>query len=85
MLMLKERLQVLIDTSQRDRLQEEADRRGTSVATLVREAIDHTFPPRALTRAEAVARFLDAEPMELGDPDELRVELDAIRARELPV
>lgn len=38
--MLTERLQVLISQDQRRRLEAEAQRRGASVATVVREAID---------------------------------------------
>jgi predicted DNA-binding protein len=40
MSMLRERLQVLVSEEQRQRLETEAARRGTSVATVVREAID---------------------------------------------
>jgi predicted DNA-binding protein len=38
--MLTERLQILISPEQRRRLEAEAQRRGSSVATVVREAID---------------------------------------------
>ncbi|MHB8619000.1 MAG: hypothetical protein ACYDAG_05395 [Chloroflexota bacterium] len=41
--MLTERLQVLISTDQRRRLEGEAKRRGTSVATLIREAVDAQY------------------------------------------
>ena len=40
MSMLTERLQILISPEQRRRLEAEAKRRGSSVATVVREAID---------------------------------------------
>lgn len=43
MSMLTERLQVLISPDQRRRLEAEAERRGTSIATVVREAIDTTI------------------------------------------
>jgi hypothetical protein len=43
MSMLTERLQILISPEQRRRLEAEAQRRGTSVATVVREAIDATL------------------------------------------
>jgi glutamate-1-semialdehyde aminotransferase len=38
--MLRERLQILVSTEQRRRLEAEAKRRGTSVASLIREAVD---------------------------------------------
>lgn len=38
--MLKERLQVLVTAEQRQRLESEAQRRGTSVGSLIREAVD---------------------------------------------
>jgi hypothetical protein len=50
MRMLDERLQVLIGREQRERLEREAGRRGTSVAALAREAIDLTFPPKMWRR-----------------------------------
>lgn len=41
--MHKERLQILIEPEQRQRLEMEAKRRGASVAALIREAIDARF------------------------------------------
>lgn len=38
--MLKERLQILVSADQRRRLEREARRRGTSVASVIREAVD---------------------------------------------
>lgn len=38
--MLNERLQILISSDQRRRLEQEARRRGTSVANVIREAVD---------------------------------------------
>ncbi len=41
--MFKERLQVLVSAEQRRCLESEAQRRGTSVASLIREAVDVHF------------------------------------------
>jgi len=40
MSMLNERLQIMVSEDQRHRLEEEARRRGSSIATIVRDAID---------------------------------------------
>jgi hypothetical protein len=81
MSMLVERLQVLIGREQRARLEREAALRGTSVATLVREAIDLAFPPSLPRRRSAADAILDAEPMPAPDLDDLRHELDELRGR----
>lgn len=82
MSMKSERLQVLIDTAQRERLEQTASSRGVSVAALVRDAIDVVYPPRAPARAAAAAAILEAEPMEVPDVQELRAELDRMRDSE---
>lgn len=38
--MLRERLQILVSSDQRRRLEREAQRRGTSVASVIRDAVD---------------------------------------------
>ena len=81
MSMLNERLQVLIAREQRERLEREAAIRNTSVATLVREAIDLTFPPTLPRRRGAADAILDAEPMPAPDLVDLRHELDELRGR----
>jgi predicted DNA-binding ribbon-helix-helix protein len=81
MSMLDRRLQVLIDEERWERLTEEAERRRVSVAVLVREAIDERYPDQAAVRRAALRRVLQAEPMEVPDPEELRKELDEIRGR----
>lgn len=83
MSMFDRRLQVLIDPLQHERLAKEAERRKVSVGTIVREAIDARYPSDAEERRAALRRALDAEPMEVPSPQELRAELDEIRGREL--
>ena len=61
------RLQVLLDEAHYARLEHQAARRGTSIATLVREAIDTAFPVDGLDRTEAAHRVLDAAPIQVSD------------------
>lgn len=81
MLMKSERLQVLIDTAQRERLEKTAAARGVSVASLVRTAIDVVYPPAATERARAAAAILAADPMDAPPVAELARELDDLRGR----
>jgi hypothetical protein len=83
MSMLDRRLQVLIDEDRWSRLEREAGRRGVSVAVLVREAIDERFPGDADERRTALQAILNADPMDVPDPEELGDELQAIRGRRL--
>ncbi len=73
---LNHRLQVLLDDERLARLVKEAERRGSSVATLVREAIDTAFPAEGLSRVDAGRALLDAEPIEVGDWSELKDEIE---------
>ncbi|MGA8208509.1 MAG: antitoxin [Candidatus Dormiibacterota bacterium] len=79
MSMFDRRLQVLIDDARWDRLEREASRRGVAVAVLVREAIDQQIPQDAEERRSALQAILDAEPMAVPQPRQLREELDQIR------
>lgn len=82
MSMYSERLQVLIDREQRNRLETVAAERETSVATLVREAIDLAFPARHEVRAAAGARILAAPEMDVPDDvGDLLHELDELRGQ----
>lgn len=81
MSMKTERLQVLIETEQRERLERVAARRGVSVASLVRRAIDVAYPSGLEDKASLAAGILAAEPMDVPDSDDLRAELDLIRGR----
>lgn len=81
MCMLHRRLQVLIDDDRYDRLAVRAAERGTSIATLVREAVDLAFPRLDPNRAAAAESILAAAPMPVPEPAELRAELEELRAR----
>ncbi len=78
MSMLSVRLQVLIDQERANRLDEEARRRGVSVAAIVRDGIDAVLPggPTRAERMAALARIKAVPPLENPpDPDEIRAML----------
>lgn len=72
---LDRRLQVLVDAARYERLERTAQSRGTSVATLVREAIDIAYPVDG-GAAEAAAWFLSRPPLDLGDWDDAKREIE---------
>jgi hypothetical protein len=78
---LEHRLQILLDDERHRRLVSAARERGVSVATIVREAIDRGLARPDARRRSAAARLLEADDMPVGDPRELREELDALRGR----
>jgi len=80
-MLLTRRLQVLLDEARYERLAARASARGASVATLVREAIDASFPAVEPRRAAAAAALLAAEPMPVPDLAALKAELDDERGR----
>jgi predicted DNA-binding protein len=79
--MLTRRLQILLDEERYRRLAAVAADRGTSVAAVVREAVDRGLMQPDAQRRAAAARLLEAEDMPVGEPQELRRELEELRAR----
>jgi hypothetical protein len=81
MCMMNHRLQILLDDERYQRVVGEAARQGTSVAAVIREAIDR-LPVGLEARRVAIAAILAAAAMPLpAEPAELRRELDAAHAR----
>jgi hypothetical protein len=79
--MLDHRLQILLDDERYRRVAREAERRGTSIAAVIREALDR-LPTESETRRTAIDAILQADSMPVpADPAELRHELDAARDR----
>ena len=78
MCMLTHRLQLLLDDERYERVHALARQRGTSVATVIREAIDRGLPATQRRRSAAARRILGAEPMPV---EGLLAELDDLRAR----
>ena len=81
MCMLNRRLQILIDEPRYRRLQSEARERRTSVAAVIRDAIDQVFPAGLSRRSTAARVVLGAEPMAVPEIDELRAEREAAHTR----
>lgn len=82
--LLTRRTQILLDEERHARLSEEAKDRGTSVAELIREAIDYRFPVTSSDRRAAGAEFLrlsEEEPMFDLSPEEVRAEILSMNER----
>jgi hypothetical protein len=63
---LTRRLQVLIEERRFAQLEHIARERGTTVAALVREALDQVYSQQPLTPQAAAERFLAREPIDVG-------------------
>jgi hypothetical protein len=79
--MLNRRLQILIDEPRYRRLRAEARERRTSVAAVIRDAIDQVLPAAGSRRARALRVILSAEPMTVPEVEELRAEREAAHTR----
>jgi hypothetical protein len=79
--MPRERLQILVSSEQRRRLEAEAKRRGSSIASLIREAVDAQFG--AVTPADRLQAVADIRAMRgrFLSPDELNRLCNAERDR----
>lgn len=78
---LDHRMQLLLDEDRYRRVSELARQRGTSVAAVIREAIDRGLPSPDRRRFAAGRRLLDAEPMPVPDVPDLLEELEDLRGR----
>ncbi|MEX2236239.1 MAG: hypothetical protein WEB00_01700 [Dehalococcoidia bacterium] len=76
-------MQLLITNAQYLTLRERAKITGASMGALVRQAISSYLECDEGRRREAANRILAAEPMQVGNPEELRAELEEMRARNL--
>jgi hypothetical protein len=82
--MYNERLQILISKEQRRLLEREAKRRGASVASVIREAVDDRLG--GVTREDrigAVERIAAMEALPFMAPDELNRLIDDAHAAEI--
>lgn len=81
--MLERRVQILLDEGRYRKVENEARRRRTSVAAVIRDAIDELPTESDLERRRAsLDAILAAEPMPVpSDPGDLRRELDEAHDR----
>jgi hypothetical protein len=78
---LDRRLQLLLDDERYRRLSAAARVRGTSVAAVIRDAIDRALPSDLERKRRAADELLAADPMPVpATVEELKAELDEIRA-----
>lgn len=80
MCMYERRLQILLDEARYRRVAARARERNTSVAAVIREAIDLALPADLAKKRAAAKAILEAEPIHVPDVAELKAELDEIRA-----
>ena len=77
---LDRRLQLLLDDARYRRVAAAAAERKTSVAAVIRDAIDLALPAESTRKRRAAWRQISTLPLvPLGDPEELKAELEEIR------
>jgi hypothetical protein len=77
---LDRRLQILIDDARYHRLAVAARERGTSVAAVIRSAIDEAMPQDAEAKRAAWRTISRADAMPVPEPEDLKAELEEIRS-----
>jgi predicted DNA-binding protein len=82
MCILTRRLQILLDEERYARLERAAQKSHRSVAAAVREAIDLAYPADLEEKRQASDAILSAPQIEVPDIEELKRELEALRAGE---
>ena len=73
---LTRRLQVLLDEERYAWLERVAQEQGTTVAALVREALDRAYPVGGLRADVAADRFLARSPVDLGSWEQAKGEIE---------
>ena len=81
---LTRRLQVLLDERRFAQLERLAEQRSTTVAALVRDALDLAYASDRLPSDVAAERFLARPPLELGAWDDAKREIEASLDRDPP-
>lgn len=73
---LTRRLQILIEEDRYARLEHIARARGTTVAALVRAALDEVYPSETLSARTAAERFLERAPIDIGVWEDAKQEIE---------
>jgi hypothetical protein len=81
--MLKERMQILVSADQRRRLEREAQRRGTSVASVIRDAVDAQLGGVTVDDRRAALEGIRAMRGSAASPEELNRLVEAERDAQL--
>jgi hypothetical protein len=79
MCIYERRLQILLDEPRYRRVAAIANERKSSVAAVIREAIDLLAPDDLAKKRAAAKRILEARPMPVPDPEGLKAELQPLR------
>jgi hypothetical protein len=79
MCIYERRLQILLDEPRYRRVAAIANERKSSVAAVIREAIDLLAPDDLGKKRAAAKRILEARPMPVPDPEKLKAELEQLR------
>ncbi len=72
---LTRRVQLLLDPARYERLERAAAQSGSSVAAVIREAIDRLLPSDGIDPSSAGALLLDAPAMEVEDWESMKQEM----------
>lgn len=81
-MLMSRRLQILLDEDRYQRVAAVAARRNTSVASVIRDAIDRGLADPDVRRRAAARDILEAPPMEVpSGVEELLAELEELRGR----
>ncbi len=78
---LDRRLQILLDDDRYQRVETLARQQGTSVAAVIRQAIDRGLPSPDRRREAAARQLLAAAPAAAPSVEELTAELEDLRSR----
>lgn len=81
---LTRRLQVLLDEERFTHLEHLAEQRGTTIAALVRDALDLAYAADRLPAHVAADRFLAHPPIELGSWDDAKRDIEDSLGRGAP-